>query len=38
VRVPGVGHFVMLDRPALLASLIRRFEHAANPPVVAARE
>lgn len=25
VRVPGTGHFVMLDRPHLLAGVIRRF-------------
>ncbi len=25
VRVPGTGHFVMLDRPHLLAGLVRRF-------------
>jgi pimeloyl-ACP methyl ester carboxylesterase len=25
VRVPGTGHFVMLDQPHLLAGMIRRF-------------
>ncbi len=30
VRVDGTGHFVMLDRPALLAQIIRRFERATG--------
>ena len=37
VRVPGTGHFIMLDRPALLADMIRRFERGAGAPVVAVR-
>ena len=37
VRVEGVGHFVMLDRPALLADLIRRFARGSGAPVLAAR-
>ena len=37
VRVPGVGHFVMLDRPALLAGMIRRFANQTSPPVMALR-
>ncbi len=35
VRVERVGHFVMLDRPALLAGLIRRFERPAGAPSLA---
>jgi pimeloyl-ACP methyl ester carboxylesterase len=30
VRVPGTGHFVMLDRPHLLANLVRRFPREAR--------
>jgi pimeloyl-ACP methyl ester carboxylesterase len=35
VRVAGCGHFVMLDRPLVVADLIRRFEHVAAPNAVA---
>ena len=37
VRVPGVGHFIMLDRPALLADLIRRFARGTGAPTLAMR-
>jgi len=36
VRVERVGHFVMLDRPALLAGIIRRFERGLRAPSLAA--
>ena len=36
VRVTRTGHFVMLDRPALLAGLVRRFERDSGPPIIAA--
>jgi len=36
VRVERTGHFVMLDRPPLLADVIRRFEHGMAPPAFAA--
>jgi pimeloyl-ACP methyl ester carboxylesterase len=36
VRVERTGHFVMLDRPPLLADVIRRFEHGMAPPPFAA--
>ena len=36
VRIEGTGHFVMLDRPPLLADAIRRFERSMAPPVIAA--
>ena len=34
-RVEQTGHFVMLDRPAELAGLVRRFEHDAGSPMMA---
>ena len=37
VRVEGVGHFVMLDRPSLVAGLIRRFEQNSGTPALAFR-
>jgi pimeloyl-ACP methyl ester carboxylesterase len=36
VRVERVGHFIMLDRPGLLADLIRRFDRGHAPPALAA--
>jgi len=36
-RVAGTGHFVMLDRPAQVAGLVRRFEREAATPVLALR-
>ena len=36
VRIERTGHFVMLDRPALLAEVIRHFEHGARPQVITA--
>jgi len=35
-RVSGAGHFVMLDRPARLAQLVRHFELGAAPEALAA--
>ncbi len=37
LRIPGCGHFIMLDRPAALASAIRRFARGVQAPVVAVR-
>lgn len=36
VRVVGTGHFVMLDRPQLLAGLVRRFTQPGGEAVAAA--
>ena len=36
VRVAGTGHFVMLDRPQLLAGLVRRFARPGGEAVAAA--
>jgi pimeloyl-ACP methyl ester carboxylesterase len=37
LRIPGCGHFIMLDRPAVLANAIRRFARGVQAPVVAVR-
>jgi len=37
IRVANAGHFIMLDRPRLLADAIRRFARLPQPSVVAAR-
>lgn len=37
VRVAGAGHFVMLDRPAIVASLVRRFAGEGESAPVAVR-
>lgn len=37
LRIPGCGHFIMLDRPGVLANAIRRFARGAAAPVVALR-
>ena len=37
MRIPGCGHFIMLDRPAALASAIRQFERGTRAPVIALR-
>jgi len=36
MRVENTGHFVMLDRPSLLAGAIRRFAAQGSPPAFAA--
>jgi len=36
VRIERTGHFVMLDRPSLLADVIRHFEHGERPQAIAA--
>lgn len=37
LRIPGCGHFIMLDRPGALAGAIRRFGRGTGAPVVAMR-
>ena len=37
VRVEHTGHFIMLDRPGLLADLVRRFTRERATNVVASR-
>jgi pimeloyl-ACP methyl ester carboxylesterase len=38
VRIVKTGHFIMLDRPELLADMIRRFDRGTAPAMIAAGE